>query len=227
MKFDIKELLDFFDDKKESQKGDPNSLVAMFGEELNASVYKHFRINKVDILEDSVLPGTNKGNRLDRWILDKDNKILFQCEIKNWSASAIGGKQLKLNATDDEIKKIINHYWNRELFKSFSDKIEQPNNITKVLLKMKPPEKYSEGYKIEPLLIYWMPISTDCELTPLSTISIKTFNLPIKTDFENLTIFSVSLYLRQLYKSGVQSIDLEMPMLERRISTLNKLIYKS
>ena len=32
--------------------------------------------------------------RLDRWIVDKKNKILFQCEKKNWATSAIGENSL-------------------------------------------------------------------------------------------------------------------------------------
>lgn len=119
MKLNIKELLDFFDDKKDSQKGDANALSTILGEELNASVYRHFRNNKVEILDDSVLPGTNKGKRLDRWIID--NRKLYQCEIKNWAASAIGGRKLKSNASDPEIKEIADYHWKRELKDRFSD----------------------------------------------------------------------------------------------------------
>lgn len=46
-------------------------------------IFKYFKDNKVEILKESALPGTIKGHRLDRWIVDKNNKILFQCEIKN------------------------------------------------------------------------------------------------------------------------------------------------
>ena len=47
MKINIKELINFFDDKKDSNKGDPNALIAMFGEELNASVFNQFMNNKI------------------------------------------------------------------------------------------------------------------------------------------------------------------------------------
>ncbi len=53
MKLNIKELLDFFDDKKDSQKGDANALMAMLGEDLNAPV-----------LEGPVSQGFKKGERL-------------------------------------------------------------------------------------------------------------------------------------------------------------------
>lgn len=221
MKINIKELIDFFDDKKNSNKGDPNALIAMFGEELNASVFNHFMDNKLEILEESVLPGTNKGNRLDRWIVNKDNKILFQCEIKNWAATAIGGKQLKLSCNDGELKETIKHYCEHELKNSFRLK-KQPNGVTKVLLKMKSPKEY-ENYTIKPLVIYWMPVSFD-KTKPLSKISLREFNFPFKTEFDELTIFSVSLYLRDLYKNGTKNIDLEMPILEHRIKLLETLI---
>ena len=226
MKLNIKELLDFFDDARDSRKGDANALIAMFGEELNASVYKHFKKDKVEILPDSVLPGTKKGKRLDRWIFDKKAKKLYQCEIKNWAATAIGGKRLKLDANNEEIKEVIDHYWKRELNRRFSKEVEHPNGVSKVLLKMKLPKGYSDVKKVEPLLIYWMPIYLDKKgLNPFSVIPIKSLHVRIKTTFLKLYIFSVSLYLRQLYKNGKgqKFIDLDMSHLDRRIKILNKL----
>jgi|SRR3989344_1064678 len=226
MQLNIKELLDFFDDRKNSHKGDANALITLLGEELNASIYKHFRKNKVDILGESVLPGTNKGNRLDRWIMDRKNNTLFQCEIKNWAASAIGGKQLKSNADDNEVKQVVEHYWKQQLNNDFSSKINHPSRVTKVLLKMKPPPWCKDISKIEPLLIYWMPISSDKnKISPLSIVSVKSLELPMITEFPNLYIFSASLYLRQLYKKGVgqKFVDLDMPLLEHRMEILDKL----
>ena len=218
MKLNIKELLDFFDDKKDSRKGDANALMTLFGEDLNSAVYKHFRKNKVEILGCSVLSGDKKGKWLDRWIVD--GKTLYQCEIKNWGATTIGGKKLGSDANDEKTKEVINYYWNRELNEKFSNKKEQPNLITKVLLKMKPPENLKK-LEIKPLLIYWMPISSD--LNPLSILPLKNLHLPIKTEFSELQIFSVSLYLRQLYKQGEKLIDLDMPNMEHRMEILNRL----
>lgn len=220
MKFSIKELIDFFDDKKNSNKGDPNALIAMFGEELNASIFKYFMNNKVEVLEESITQGFKGGKYLDRWIIDKKNKILFQCEIKNWAATAIGGKQLKLDCKEDELKETIKYYCNHEIKNSFLLK-KQPNDVTKVLLKMKKP-KDCEDYIVKPLVIYWMPISFD-GVKPLSKISIKDFHFPFTTEFIELNIFSVSLYLRKLYKLGTEYIDLEMPILKNRIKLIKNL----
>lgn len=219
MKLNIKELLDFFDDKKDSQKGDATALSSILGEDLNVAVYKHFRNNEVTIINESVLPGSLTGNRLDRWIFDEKNKKLYQCEIKNWAASAIGGRQLRTNASDEEIKKIAkDHHWNREQTESFSKKSSYPNEVNKVLLPMRLPVGY-KNFEVEPLLIYWMPISSDEKgLNPLSSIS----DFPFKTPFSKLHIFSVSLYLRSLMKSGEKYIDLDMPHFGHRMKILSK-----
>src|SRR3989344_1921486 len=96
MKVNIKELVDFFDNKKDSHKGDANAVMSVIGEDLNAYSYKHYidteRKRKVEVLEDSVVQGYRGGKLLDRWILDKKRNTLFQCEIKSWAATAIGGK---------------------------------------------------------------------------------------------------------------------------------------
>lgn len=223
MKLNIKELLDFFDDKIDSKKGDASALMAILGEDLNASAYKHFREDKVEILNDSVLPGTNKGKRLDRWIIDKENSTLYQCEIKNWAATAIGGRQLKSNASDEETIRVVDYYWKQQLSNDLSSKGEHPNGVTKVLLKMNPPEKNKYVSKIEPLLIYWMPISSNInKLEPLSIVPVVSLELPVETEFSTLYIFSVSLYLRQLYRQGERFINLDMPNFEHRMEILTK-----
>lgn len=223
MKLNIKELITFFDSR--GNRGDATALIALLGEDLNASVYRHFRNNEVEILNCSVTCGANKGQRLDRWIVDKKDKKILQCEIKNWSASAIGGKQLDIDSSNDEIKKVVKYYWDRELNGNLSNKVEHPNRVTKVLLKMKAPKEYSD-FKIEPLIVYWMPISSDEEeFNPSSCLVINTLNIPIKNEFIKLNIFSVSLYLRQLYNNGkgLKFIDLDMPNFKNRIDILNKL----
>jgi hypothetical protein len=233
MKLNIKELLDLFDDRMGSKKGDANALVTMLGEELNASVYEYFRNSKVQIIPNlTPTPGTRKGKRLDRWIVDKEHKILYQCEIKNWTASAIGGKQLISSGSDKEVKEIANYHWNRELNGNLSKnppkKDKHPNRVSKVLLKMKAPKEHG-GLTKEPLLIYWMPISLDKKgFKPLSTLPVEHLYLQMNPEFSKLYIFSVSLYLRQLYKNGkgIKFIDLDMPHLERRIKILDKLQIK-
>jgi len=224
MKLNIKELLDFFDNP--SIRGHASAIAGIIGEELNASVYKKFRNNKVEILDESVTSGVKKGKWLDRWFVDKNTKTLYQCEIKNWAAHAIGGKKLKSDASDDKIRWIADYHWKRELKNSFSKRGKHPNGVTKVLLTMRKPNKYKK-LKVEPLLIYWMPISSlsGKEINPLSVLPVRPLHLPIRTKFSRLNIFSVSLHLRQLYKmgKGQKIIDLDMPHLEHRLKILNNL----
>jgi len=132
---------------------------------------------------------------------------------------------LKSDASIEETKKIVEYYWKRELNNNLSSKGEHPNGVTKVLLKMKLPDKHSK-IKVQPLLIYWMPISSDIDgLHPLSVVSVKSLHLPMVTEFSKLYVFSVSLYLRQLYKNGKgqKLIDIDTPHFEHRIKILNKL----
>ncbi|OGG60467.1 hypothetical protein A3C86_01200 [Candidatus Kaiserbacteria bacterium RIFCSPHIGHO2_02_FULL_49_16] len=234
MKINIKELLDFFDDKKDSQKGDANALMAILGEDLNASAYKHFRKDKVDILAGSVLPvikknKSKKGKRLDRWMLYKKRGILFQCEIKNWAATALGGRKLPADASKIDIKETAKYHWESQLSTNLSKKPpkknqKHPNGVSKVLLAMRKPNQY-KNHSVEPLLIYWMPISSDKNgLKPLSAIPVRSLHLPIETEFSKLHIFSVSLYLRQLHKRGrgQKFINLEMPHFEHRMRLLSR-----
>ncbi|KKU68511.1 MAG: hypothetical protein UX89_C0003G0013 [Parcubacteria group bacterium GW2011_GWA2_47_16] len=228
MKLNIKELLDFFDDKKDSQKGDANALMSILGEDLNASVYRHFRGNGVEILNDSVTLDIKKGDgtrgkELDRWIVDRGNRKLYQCEIKNSAATAIGGKQLESDANNKKIREVVTYHWNRELKKNFSRNHGHPNYVTKVLLTMRKPKKF-KNLKVEPLLVYWMPItSSKNDLKPLSVLHTSPLHLGMEIKFSKLYIFSVSLYLRSLLGKGKGVIVLEMPHFEHRLKILAKL----
>lgn len=229
MKINIIKCLEFLDNP--SVRGHASAIVGMIGEELNACAFKHYIDNnggKAKILCDDnskplcVTPGTSKGKRLDRWIeVDKGgNKTLFQCEIKNWSATAIGGKFLAVDADEEETKKVTNNYWSHQMKTEFSNE-KYPSGVTKVFGKMKLPKEYS---KTQPLLIYWMPISKSDRLDPFFNVSIKSFNnSAIKTEFEKLHIFSVSLYFRKLLKNKIKTINFDMPASEYRIGILKSM----
>ena len=90
---------------------------------------------------------------------------------------------------------------------------------------MKPPEKYS-GIKIEPLVIYWMPLSNTDELKPFFRVPISDFNNPnLKTSFNDISLFSVSLYLRELRNIlGQKSIQINMPNVEKRLEIIRSIV---
>lgn len=234
MNINIEKLINFLDNPKKGDNKHASAIIGILGEDINAAAFtnylKRHNNGKVVILNQSPRPGTKKGKRLDRWIYVKENKnkkeVLYQCEIKNWAASAIGGKKLPIDSSKEEIKRVADFNWKRQIKKHFQDKKEQPNLLTKVLLTMKSPEQYSK-IKIEPLLIYWMPVlKLDGDLNPLFSISVKNLNMLNFPDssFDVLNIFSVSLYLRNLLDNGVKTFSFCMPDAERRIEILNDIL---
>ena len=51
---------------------------------------------------------------MDRWVAAeiRGRRTLFQVEIKNWSAHAIGGKKLPINASREELRAHKKERWN-------------------------------------------------------------------------------------------------------------------
>ena len=232
MKINIKEALEFFDEATRG-RGHASAIVGVIGEDLNASAFKHYmeaQGAEVQILDTSVqqgLPGRGwgTGKRLDRWIYLKEKngaKKLYQCEIKNWSATAIGGYSLGLKASEEEICKVARRRWKQQLGDFSQDK--GPNYISKVFAQMKIPAEYQEVRNVQPLMAYWMPVSHAGKLTPFFSVSKSKIGIKFATPFKALNIFSVSLYLRELMKQKHSHIDLDMPNAEKRIEILNSLI---
>lgn len=237
MKIKIKETLKFFDEKTES-RGHATSIVGVLGEDLNAFAFKDYLEtigNKVKIFDGSVSQGSH-GQRLDRWICvegKNSTKTLYQCEIKSWSATALDGRSLDLEAKDEEVKKISQYHLEQQ--KKVFSKDTDPNYVTKVLLPMNP--KYNQNvrqyieeqkirnYQQKPLLIYWMPISFDKKnLGPFSTEKVSNLNVKFSTNFLDIDIFSVSLYFRSMLDKGEKVLSLNMPNAQKRIDILNKII---
>jgi hypothetical protein len=239
MQLDIKQTLNFFDNKEYSE-GHASALIGMIGEYLNFIAFKHYLENKekdIEVIflkrEDErpipVTQGKQKGKRLDMWIIEKhkgEPNNLFQCEIKNWSATAIGGKSLILNANNEEIFKVAKHQWDRQL-KEFLKPYEK-STISKVLTPMKVPEKYeSFKNKVKPLLIFWMPIiNPKIEIKPYFETKVSKPFIKFKTPFKTLSIFSVSIYFRELLNKNIEYIEFDCPIIEKRIKSLNNIIKK-
>ena len=107
---DPQELLCFFDGKPKWSEKQATSIVGVVGEDLNAACFQHYLESKgagANVLNCPVTTGKRKGPRLDRWIdvTRRDgSRTVFQTEIKNWSAHAIGGKPLLVSASGLEVK---------------------------------------------------------------------------------------------------------------------------
>jgi hypothetical protein len=235
MQLDIKQALNFFDNKEYS-KGHASALVGMIGEYLNFIAFKHYLENKnteIKFIERNdgrpipVTQGTKKGKRLDMWIVEKNEdkiKNLYQCEIKNWSATAIGGKSLMLNSDNEEIFKVATYQWDRQI-KEFS-KPYKKSTISKVLKPMKVPEGYENfENKVKPLLIFWMPIiRPNIEISSYFNVNVSRLPIKFKTSFKTLNIFSVSIYFRELLNNNIKYIEFNSSVLIKRIEYLNKII---
>lgn len=233
MKLYLNKLISFLDNPKFGDNKHATAIIGVMGEDLNAAAFAHYLektgIYNVSILKESPLPGTRKGQRLDRWIhvTNKKDKqeTLYQCEIKNWAASAISGKRLPVDCEKNDMKCAVEHYWNHQLNTVFHS-VKQPNGVTKVLLPMKTPEQY-KSLPIEPLIIYWMPILNpeNDSPNPFFTVPVVDLKLPesFSTPFTHLSVFSTSLYLRELLRSGIEMLDIPMPNAERRLEVLSEI----
>ncbi len=102
IEFDIEKLIEFYDVKDSNKVKPASSITAVIGEDLVAGLFKHFLLSKnnnesVRIIEKIKAAG-KKGKMLDRWIVlaSEDGKsILYQTEIKNWSAHSLGGEVVR------------------------------------------------------------------------------------------------------------------------------------
>ena len=85
--------------------------MGMTGEDLSAAALEHCLeaggASNVNLRTEIVGSGRRSGPRLDRWTeaaLPGDRMVLFQTEIKSWSAHAFGGETLPLDAPSTEWK---------------------------------------------------------------------------------------------------------------------------
>ena len=105
----VRETLAFFDEKPCWSERQATAIVGVLGEDLSAAVLQHCleanEASNVYVRNETVGTGGRSGPRLDRWIeadLPGGKKVLFQTEIKSWSAHAIGGEVLRLSAPAEE-----------------------------------------------------------------------------------------------------------------------------
>ena len=242
LKLHVRETLEFFDEKPSWSVKQATAIVGVLGEDLSAAVLRHCLlkangVSGVHVRSEPVGPGGIKGPHLDRWIeadLADEGPVLFQTEIKSWSAHAIGGKILSLNAPCEEVQEYKRRHW--ENLWDAERKTLGRADVAKVLVHMKPPPG-TEGRKILPLLIFWTAMNPGDkpDVTErvagghLFSISKPTcdFQFPVpptwpdQRGFPELWVFSVSSYLRSI-KDEVMKLD--MPNAAGRLRSLNRLV---
>lgn len=222
LRLNVKKVIEFFDTSPDGSQGNTTAINAVLGEDLGAAAFRHFArrsgLGDVEILEGTPTPGSNKGKRLDRWLLlsrHDGSQLLFQAEIKSWAAHALGSGTLSVKPGDaeysDYAKKRWARTWNEE------DSILSMDTVSKVLLPMKRPEFVDESVPIAPLLIFWYVTHPEGKREPYFQ---REFSGECPFPERLLHFFSTSAYLRTLNE---EYLDLPMPHAVTRISWLNQI----
>ena len=225
MKINVKKILEVFDELHDSHDGLTTSIISLIGEDLAAGSFLRFQKGDLKMISGKFqAKGFSRGHgpRLDKWFVDDKNKVLYQCEIKNWCSRATIG----FAVDSEKVTEAANKYWNR-LLKGEFERQKEYGKTNKVLVEMVKPNGY-ENYTLESLLILWWPITPPGKKTkPLFKVQIKDLGLSkkFKTDFTEMNIFSISLYLReQQRKQYKNTIDIEMSDVKDRLQLLAKMI---
>ena len=246
MQVNVNQLLRFFDEKPTESTKHATAVVGVIGEDLNAAVLKHCLIAngfpRVNIRGEPVTTGSQKGPRLDRWIevdLPNGDKVIFQTEIKNWSAHAIGGRPLALNASPTCVETYKRREWERS-WDNERRTLKSPATA-KVLMHMKPRFEVRDK-RLRPLLVFWTAMrpedlcgdARECVAGGhLFKIENPTCDFRFrnpdnwshhKLGFEELWVFSVSSYLRTISE---EAIALDMPKATHTMEWLNRLVQPS
>ncbi len=155
-------LLDFYDYKVKESETHASAINSVLGEDLAIALMNHYfsaEGSKVTALDLPCNQGTQRGNRLDKWIaLEKsDSKTLFQIEIKNWSAHSFSGSIVKRDGDDDYMKSLRIKRWRLRF--NEDKKVPSQKEALKVLTKMKIPKSHL-AYEHKALLCFWKPMTT-------------------------------------------------------------------
>ncbi len=215
VEIDILSTLRFFDEAVPSSHYHATAIVAVAGEDMAAGLLSHYLLEQgleVEVLPDRCTQGTKRGVRLDRWIRTSRSGAVnyYQVEIKNWSAHAIGGRVLKVDASSDEIKAHKIERWQKE----WNGSTFRKKGIRKVLTPMKPP---APNNRVEPMAIYWDAMHPTGKSEPLFSVDIENPHFP------RVWIFSISAYFRELLASGIRKVKIEMNDTVARLNWLNRL----
>jgi hypothetical protein len=215
IEIDIEALLHFFDESPPESQGHATGIVAIAGEDLGAGLLAHHleaQGASVEVLPGPCSQGTKRGKRLDRWLRVRQNggTVYYQVEIKNWSAHALGGRVLKIDASAEELSEHKKERWSKE----WDGTGFRKPTMAKVLIPMRPPE---QDCLVEPLACYWDAMHPDGEEAPL-------FSVPVPDSvFPRVWVFSMSTYLRVLLASGRTHMQIDMPETAIRLDWLNQL----
>lgn len=214
----LRELLNFYDYRVPSSNTHASAVNAVLGEDLAVALLVHyFKGDGLEVvaLDEVCTQGTQRGFRLDKWIAVKSKKdsVIYQVEIKNWSAHSIGGKPVMQDADEQYMRDFRIKRWNVQF--NAEKKVPSQKETLKVLTKMRVPTEYG-NYKHKALLCFWEPLHDNGELKAF-------FEVDVESDaFNKLSVFSMSNYVSELRKT-TETLEVEMPDADARIEWLRKL----
>lgn len=212
MLFNRKALLSFYDapsswPKQTSGRGSHvSAITGLIGEDIVLGLLTHYLSGdgrSADVLSYKCKGSGLKGKRLDAWITCGDT--IYQVEVKNWSAHSIGGYDLPLTASADELAAFAKRRWQK-----FFKENGLAKGIEKVMITMEPPPQY-RGQRRGRILGFWSYI-VNSEGSPLSTHSVNN---------DELLVFSASAYLRSL---TTEHIEIDVPRVDARLRLLKSLV---
>jgi hypothetical protein len=217
MLLNVETVLRFFDERPPGSPGHATAIVAVAGEDMGVGLlcdYLHRRQLQAEVLEGPCTTGKRAGSRLDRWVRASGagSKTLYQVEVKNWSAHAIGGVPLPINASLEQVAKYKIDHW-QDAWDESSGTFSHPT-LKKVLEQMLPPESCDIH---EPLVCYWSAMHPTGAEEPL-------FSQPLSGRWcAAVWVFSMSSYLRSLYSAGDRRLVIPMPQATARLTWLQQL----
>ena len=212
----IRSLLKFYDDPAKINKGHTTAITAVVGEDIGAGLLIDYYLRrglKAEVLNEGVTQGTNIGKRLDRWIVVTRGKhtTYYQVEIKNWGASAFGGRNIAVDASQTKLHEHKIERWSKE----WDGRTFIKEQVRKVLTPMKSPVDATE---VEPLVCFWDAMQPTGKANAL-------FSVPLYPgEFTRVWVFSMSAHLRNLLKSGEEFVEIEAPAIKDRLLLLKELI---
>jgi len=246
-KLEISKLLDFYDVRRTPNEdtGSPiTAITSLIGEDLVLGLLElYFKKSGRALqcpVERKCTTGETTGPRLDGWIRTKKGD-LFQTEVKNWCASAIGGISVDkdLETKGGKAKSRRRRYsWFEAAERNRERYLNHPHpakNVWKVLVPMK--QRNGRPHKnAKPLLAFWSAIapqgaSKEKQLKPFFSIRTKFYRdiireaeLPLPRHYsDTVWIFSASNYLRSLKGKGRRCVEISMPRVRERLEELRKL----
>ena len=187
-RLNLRELLNFYDYRVPSSNTHASAINAVLGEDLAVALLIHYFKGvglEVIALDEVCTQGTQRGYRLDKWIAVKSatQSVIYQVEIKNWSAHSIGGKSVKLDADEDYMREFRTKRWLHQF--NVDKQLPSQKETLKVLTKMRVPTEFS-NYKHEALLCFWEPLHHKGELEALFQVNV------VCDAFKRLKVFSMS-----------------------------------